>query len=159
MSVQAMSWVLDHSESTLAARLVLLSIANHADSEGRNAFPSQATIGREARVSERTVRRCVDELVAIGELAVKHHRGMFGRGGRTNYYEMPAFQATLGSADNLTGVSRKGGHPDRKGRTSTTEGRTYVAAEPSLEPSDEPGAPLDMKSMLDQARRALHPEP
>ena len=33
MSVQAMSWVLDHSESELASRIVLLAIANHCYAE------------------------------------------------------------------------------------------------------------------------------
>jgi hypothetical protein len=50
-----MSWVLDHSEERLAARLVLLSLANHAGPDGSAAFPSHATIMQETRLSHGTV--------------------------------------------------------------------------------------------------------
>jgi DNA-binding Lrp family transcriptional regulator len=68
MSVQAMSWVFDHSPTTLGARLVLLSLANHASSDGGEIWPSQATIAQEARLSERQVRRCLKELEAGGHI-------------------------------------------------------------------------------------------
>lgn len=65
-----MSWVFDHSQSHLAARLVLLAIANHANAEGWNAFPSVAKIAREAHVSDRQVQRALIDLAASGELLV-----------------------------------------------------------------------------------------
>lgn len=56
MSIQAMTWVLDHSEAVGSERLVLLSLANHAHADGSHAFPSAGTIRREARLrSKRTV--------------------------------------------------------------------------------------------------------
>lgn len=70
MSVQAMSWVLDHSQAELGPRLVLLSIANHANKHGRNAFPNIDTIVEEARVDRATVYRAIAKLVALGELEV-----------------------------------------------------------------------------------------
>jgi hypothetical protein len=70
MSVQAMSWVLDHSKSRLASRLVLLAIANHSNESGQNAWPQVSTIAREAHVGERQVQRSLVELVALGELFV-----------------------------------------------------------------------------------------
>ena len=150
-----MTWVFDHSESTLAARLVLLSIANHADKEGLNAYPGQKLIAEEAHVSVRTVRRCVDELVEMGELAVRHHAGAHGRGGRTNYYEMVAYRRWLGREDNMSS-------PPIEGRTSCprsadilTEVRTPVADEPSVEPSDEPRDPSQLIARVAAARRLL----
>ena len=72
MSVQAMSWVLDHSQAELGPRLVLLSIANHANKLGRNAFPNIDTIAEEARVDRATVYRAIAKLVALGELEMGH---------------------------------------------------------------------------------------
>jgi Helix-turn-helix domain len=75
MSVQAMSWVLDNSKSHLAARLVLLSIANHADAYGNQAWPSVAKIAQEAHVSIRQTQRAIVELCQLGELAVSVKAG------------------------------------------------------------------------------------
>lgn len=78
MSVQALSWVLNESESTLGSRLVLLSIANHADAKGMNSWPNVATIAQEARVSERQTQRCIKQLEKLGELAVEKGAGYNG---------------------------------------------------------------------------------
>jgi Helix-turn-helix domain len=87
MSVQVMSWVLEHSETTLASRLVLLSIANHASHEGESCWPSIKTISRESRVSERQVVRCVKRAEVLGELKVNR----FGGRGRSNTYGFPKY--------------------------------------------------------------------
>ena len=55
MSVQAMTYVLDCSKAELAARLVLLAIANHADKLGRNSYASVKALAIEANLSERTI--------------------------------------------------------------------------------------------------------
>lgn len=68
MSVQAMSWVLDHSRAENAARLVMISLANHASVDGSNAYPSISTIAREARCGESTVRHSIKALIALGEI-------------------------------------------------------------------------------------------
>ncbi|MFZ1008364.1 MAG: helix-turn-helix domain-containing protein, partial [Candidatus Sulfotelmatobacter sp.] len=68
MSVQAMVWVIEFSESELGARLVLLSIANHAKADGTAAWPSVPTIAHEAKLSERAVRYNLRILERIGEI-------------------------------------------------------------------------------------------
>lgn len=60
--------VFDHSESRLAARLVLLALADHADDEGGNAWPKIATIQAKARLGERTVQTALRELEEAGEI-------------------------------------------------------------------------------------------
>jgi Helix-turn-helix domain len=70
MSVQAIAWVLESSTSRLAARLVLLSIANHANATGDNAWPSIPRIAGEAHLSERQAQRAIKELCTLGELIV-----------------------------------------------------------------------------------------
>lgn len=67
MSVQAMAWVLDGAPD-LPAHLVgtLMAIANAADSGGHNAWPSQETIGRQARKTVRAVRKDLAQLELLG---------------------------------------------------------------------------------------------
>ncbi len=82
MSVQAMSWVIEHSRHKGAELLCLLMIANHAHADGTNAFPSIETLARECRMSERQIKRIIQKLEESGELRVE--RGV-GRG-NVNYY-------------------------------------------------------------------------
>jgi len=89
MSVQALGWVLDSSEATGSARLVLISIANHVGARGENGYPSMNTIAAEAKVSRNTAIAAVATLERIGELLVYENQGRIGRGGITNRYEMP----------------------------------------------------------------------
>lgn len=91
MSVQAISWVLDHSESRLGPRHVLISIANHAKSDGTGAWPSVSTISHEARLSEREVRYALRELEKSGELRTSRGKGPHG----CNLYSLPAMGQTL----------------------------------------------------------------
>lgn len=83
MSIQAVAWVLEHSEATLADRLVLIAIANHADARGWNAYPAVPCIAREARVDRATVFRAIEALEALGELQIKR------RPGRASIYGIP----------------------------------------------------------------------
>ncbi len=85
MSVQAQHWVYEFSESEYGARLVLLSISNHADARGECAWPSIRTIAREARLSERQVQRILPGLVSLGELEIIPGAGHKG----THLYRLP----------------------------------------------------------------------
>jgi Helix-turn-helix domain len=84
LSVQAIAWVLEESESKLAARLVLLSIANHAKADGSNAWPSLDQLALEAGVTRRHAIRCIRELEDLGELGVRRNKGPSG----TNRYDL-----------------------------------------------------------------------
>lgn len=107
MSIQAIAWVLEQSEATLADRLVLLAIANHADGKGWNAYPAVPLIAREARVDERTVYRALEALEKAGELTIKR------RPGRPSIY---GISALMGCQDVRGGGwqdVRGGSHPAR----------------------------------------------
>lgn len=78
MSVQAIAWVLEHSESRLGPRHVMISIANHAKADGTDAWPSIETIAHEARLSEREVRYALRDLEEMGELVVQMRAGPHG---------------------------------------------------------------------------------
>jgi len=127
MSVQAMSWVLDHSESTLGARLVLLSIANHARADGSGAWPSINQIGIEARLSEREVRYCLRTLEESGELVTELNKGPCG----TNLYTIPQVGQTLPPAI----YDIKGGNLQHLGGQPIAPEPSLTVPKPSLEES------------------------
>ena len=82
MSVAVSSWVWKHSKTNGNDRLLLLAIADVADDDGDNAWPSIATLADKATVSERTVQRRIQKLEELGCLTV--HRGA-GRHGTHRY--------------------------------------------------------------------------
>lgn len=89
MSVQAIAWVLDHSQATLGTRLVAIAVANHADKNGRDAWASVSLYAEEARLSERQVQYALRELERSGEIRKAGRRG--ARADRqTTVYEFPA---------------------------------------------------------------------
>lgn len=70
ISVQAISWVLEQSKSSGSARLVLISIANHASIDGDSCWPAVRTIAREAHISERAVQYALPQLEHLQELKI-----------------------------------------------------------------------------------------
>lgn len=84
MSIQAVAWVLENSESTGSDRLVFIAIANHIGPTGW-AWPSVPHIAKEARVDRATVFRALDTLEESGELAICR------RPGKSNLYGVAAF--------------------------------------------------------------------
>ncbi|WP_237185519.1 helix-turn-helix domain-containing protein [Rothia nasimurium] len=85
MSVQATSWVWNHSQAEGTARLVLLAIADAANREGQNSCQSVPTIAKMCRLHDATVYRKISELVAIGELAKTGSDRKYG----TTIYALP----------------------------------------------------------------------
>jgi hypothetical protein len=84
MSVEAISLVLNHSQATGRAKLVLIGIANHLGDQG--SWPSIATLARYANVSERSVKRDIKDLVEMGELCVEVNAAPVGGQYKTNLY-------------------------------------------------------------------------
>jgi len=77
VSVQALSWVLERCPEHVGpqARLVLMSIANHAGPRGEDSYPSVATIGRETGLNARQVQRWTAWLADEGLLEVERQAG------------------------------------------------------------------------------------
>lgn len=73
MSVQATTWVWNHSKAQGIDRLVLLALADHAHPDGSHAYPSVATLAEMTTVSERTVQRSLRHLTDLGEITVVTH--------------------------------------------------------------------------------------
>lgn len=70
-----MTWVIDNSKHTGLSFVTLLMIANHANAEGQNSFPSMKTLARECRSSVRSIQRTILKLEASGELGVTRSGG------------------------------------------------------------------------------------
>lgn len=105
ISVQAISWVIEHSKHKGNSFVVLMMIANHARSDGTGAWPSIQTLCKESRLSRRTVQRCIRRLSrkwsgiknwqnTPPELNVLVGKGPYS----SNLYEIPCVKLTQGGA-------------------------------------------------------------
>jgi len=85
MSVQAMSWVIEKSGQKGSNLLVLLMIANHANTAGVNAYPAVTTLAAESRLTERGVRYILAKLERSSEVVIERDAGPRG----THLYSLP----------------------------------------------------------------------
>src|ERR1700678_1309302 len=97
MSIQAVAWALEQRDfflesaagrrtSALAAKLVLLSLANHADHVSGHCWPSGDTIANEASVHPRSVYRLTAALARNGFIEIKKVKGADGKQRSNNYW-------------------------------------------------------------------------
>jgi len=145
MSIQAVAWVLEASESRSFDRLVLISIANYAHKDGGGSCPSVKTIADEAGVSERQVRYSVANLVKLGELSVQYKSTRYG----TNTFTLekmrrtsPAGRAPLPPVDKpVENEKQRGSSPAPEGHQRGTPVPPILntSLEP-IEPSTKPRA-------------------
>lgn len=76
MSIQALTYVLEHCEAQHGARCMMFSIANHCDERGENCWASVATMAHEARLSRRGAQEALAALREAGEIeAMGRSRG------------------------------------------------------------------------------------
>lgn len=80
-----MAWVWDSSAAEGLDRFVLLAIADCANDQGQQAWPSTGSIAAKTGLSVRTVQRCISSLADLGELVVEPNAGRRG----TNLYSLP----------------------------------------------------------------------
>ena len=127
VSIAVMNWVWANSPTSGNERLVLLALADACSrDDGTGCWPSAATIGRKANISDRTVRRVIARLEADGQLLV--HRGG-ARAGSTNSYTVRTGTRNPGhdvTPDNLTGADTS----DRPPRTLPCQGTPDTAVSP-----------------------------
>jgi hypothetical protein len=135
MSVEALTWVLTHSEATLGARLVLIAIANHANNAGEHSWQSVETLSRSARLSERQTRYALRKLEELGEIE-KVGRTRHG----THVYRLPkmAQQVLSDRGADSAGADIAPGQSATGGGQSTTRTHEETAPDSSREPSREP---------------------
>jgi Helix-turn-helix domain len=79
MSIEATAWALNQPVKDPVAKLVLIGIANHANRDGTEAWPSQAVLAEYACVTRQTVNVKVKLLADEGYLTVTHRSTPGGR--------------------------------------------------------------------------------
>jgi hypothetical protein len=126
MAVNCMSWVFEHSEAKLGARLVLLVLADHAKKDGTASWPALDTIARETRMSKRAVQDALKKLEAEGHI---EQTGVSRAGTRIFSVLMRVADSAMAVDDGQGGSSR---HPE--GAETATEPSKQ---QPSKEPSEE----------------------
>jgi len=114
MSIEAVSIVLNHSKAQGRAKLVLIGIANHIDDQV--SLPSIATLARYANSSERSVKRDIQDLVALGELVVELQAAPTQTQYKTNRYWI----TISGVTDFVSGVTTQVIRGDRLGKSGVT---------------------------------------
>ena len=133
MSIRLMSDVWRTSLPT-TEKMVLLVIADHANDEGTQSYPSQATIAEKASISIRTVQRAVHTLCSQGYIRMFKHSG-----GSANCREDRRPHLYQINLSKLRGDTVTGRHSDANGATLTTiTGRHSRPMNHPLEPSIEP---------------------
>lgn len=95
MSWQAQGWAWTITGVSPMAKLVALSLANHADPYGGNIRPGMPLVQRETCASEQSVRRAIAELIAAGWLELVS--ASTGRGHATEY-RMPVDMQKVAAA-------------------------------------------------------------
>jgi hypothetical protein len=88
MSIQAVAWVLDQHPENLPGKpkLVLVSIANHADHTNGYCFLNLETISRESSMPVRSLYRYIGALVRNGYLRKVRRKGADGKHRATDYW-------------------------------------------------------------------------
>jgi Helix-turn-helix domain len=169
MSWQAVTWVLEQSEAELGSRLVLLSIASHANREGQHSCPTLDTICKETLISRREAIYCIQTLEELGELRVE--RGI-GRG-NPNRYALPRVAEWVEIVQGIGGkyqkkVQRLHQLESVKGATEPVKGAICntkrcnalsVSQEESTTSPLQPLEPYKERTVIREAAKKLFPEP
>lgn len=159
MSIQAVAWALEQHINDPRSKLVLISLANHADHVTGRCWPSMATIGREASCRRETVLRHVKALEESGFIKVIRAAG--GLRKRVHTYELcmsrcatDAHQTGAQSKDLMCAdrTSNCATH-----RTSMNHHRTITSPLPSSPPPPVENLSRSGNGKEATQRSAMHP--
>ena len=78
MSIQALSWSIKQQTSNPTTKLVLILLANYCD-EKHSCYPSEKHLANLVGVSDRTIRRCLKELVDKKLISIQAREGTSNR--------------------------------------------------------------------------------
>jgi hypothetical protein len=141
VSIRCIIEVFTNSQSAGNDRLVLLAIADEADDEGRNAFPSIRRLASKANCHPDTVIECIKRLEGLGELNVVRPEKQ-GRG-RFNKYKVLLPGLNLGDSDlsspGFVEGSVEGLVRTQSGQSSTRSGSKQANVRPFPGPVDKWG--------------------
>ena len=160
-----MTWVLKHSRSKGTTRCVLLAIADHASSDGTNAWPSHATLARYANTSVASVKRSIAWLKEHEEVGVEVAMGgttdtrwdrrpnrytvlMHGGADLTPRGPITVPEFSTGGSDVNPGSSDDGGSSViERGVTGEPRGGSTLSYDPPLNHPDPSFASTDVEAV------------
>jgi hypothetical protein len=135
MSIKVTTQVWQGSRQRSGKLLALLALADHADDQGK-AWPGVPLLARKTRLSERHIRRCLNQLVASGDLEVLGEPAPSGG----PWYQIRLDQ--LGS-DNLS-AETSAAESVAPASARTDSGDTVYIKEPSNKPSEQPSSKINV---------------
>lgn len=154
MSIEVVAWALNEARvEDPGTAAVLVGLANHADPDGTNAWPSVDRLAYYARMSPRSVRRHLGKLIADGVIAVDEdtrvrdaktradqrptvYRLLMDGKSRETYEERRDRQRRETEEALRGGTDCPGGQDDRADNDDSTGG--HGVPQPVLEPSVSP---------------------
>lgn len=90
MSITAMKWVFEHSQTRGSARVLMLALADMANDDGE-CYPGKANLARKVNVTPQQITRLIQECERLGELKVIPRKGARGSThNTTNLYQLTA---------------------------------------------------------------------
>jgi len=162
VSIKVSSLVWEHAPVGGSDLLVLLALADFANDEGTNAWPSHATLARKARLSEERIRHVLRSLQKRGLILVDVQAGgpaTLRRDRRPNVYTLNLAAITQGDLFNPDGGSHTTGGRQRPAVVQSTHGGSSATPNPSFihktppTPRETGGAePLPLNNCADHKR-------
>lgn len=157
MSVKATSTVWDHFPEGGGPFLTALCLADHADHEGGNIFPSVARIAEKTQQAPRTVQRHLDAMRASGWLVLEQQAT--GRPGQANQYRIPIekLSTATGRVTKLHPSGQEDGcQNDTRGVTKTPEtGDTAMSPKQKITTTTKDSADADAPASRRSAKRPV----
>jgi len=135
MSIKVSAVVWQGSRNKSGNLLVLLALADHADDQG-TAWPGVRLLARKTRLSQRHARRCLNQLVASGELEILPNQAPSGRALykiRLDQLNPDNLSAGTSASESVTPMSVSTDADDRQPASPYIE-------EPSTQSSEEPSS-------------------
>lgn len=94
LSIEALKWAFEQEHVPSGPRFVLVALANRANDEGGDLYPSLRWIKKKTGIPDRTIRHYVTELMKLG-LLIKTERTRDDGGRTSNEYRLPLTQPGL----------------------------------------------------------------
>ncbi len=151
MSVQAISWALGLPLPP-SEKFVLVSLANHANGDGSNCYPSQGMIAAETSMTDRSVRTHLKSLEARGLITRRARMRKEGRGRSSDSYVLHLDHRPTNRPHRPLGDAEPADQPETlTARSGTTNRKDFPAASrDQLETSSARSRTTNRKSTYDQ---------
>lgn len=152
MSIKIMTEIWEYSNTKGSELLLLLAIADHANSETRQAYPSVPRLARLIRMTKRNTQYLLKKLEDGGHILIKPNAGING----TNRYTVLTPWAENQGGEKFAPLNIWAGEKNRKKGVKHLSPKPnsetlYISQKREEAPHEEP------KSIEDVARRFLTP--